>query len=304
MFSEVHPFRHRGPASSDIAGCRGKTSTGKLAKYLYLPAQGEADATWIFTGWEGIDAQIKGVELNVFKLADYGIPYGYTPVLVALPETLRCNLVCRLCALRQLPKGVLLSQQRSLLEHPRQHVHAGMQGETRGCEGIPSSNLSGIPVCSRASSRGSAVSPGRDTRGHGQETSGGISGSRVKGVQTPSTLALFFQTSIAYRMWDTILRRMWEMSDVLDQSLLWIWAWCSTIWTLRGGGDTCVQIGGTSFWTGWVRRACSRAPCRRALLWRVSALHWTISGAEKLESKSPGPPSILQICLQMSSWPS
>ncbi|KAK9909173.1 hypothetical protein WJX75_008243 [Coccomyxa subellipsoidea] len=49
----------------------------------------KADATWIFTGWEGIDAQIKGVELNVFKLADYGIPYGYTPVLVALPETLR-----------------------------------------------------------------------------------------------------------------------------------------------------------------------------------------------------------------------
>lgn len=40
-------------------------------------------------GWEGVDAQLKGVELNVFKLADYGIPYGYTPVLVALPQTLQ-----------------------------------------------------------------------------------------------------------------------------------------------------------------------------------------------------------------------
>ncbi len=52
-------------------------------------AQGEADATWIFLGWEGVDAQIKGVELNAFKLGDYGIPYGYTPLLVALPQFLR-----------------------------------------------------------------------------------------------------------------------------------------------------------------------------------------------------------------------
>ncbi|CAL8460828.1 g359 [Coccomyxa elongata] len=51
--------------------------------------KGDADATWIFTGWEGVDAQLKGVDLNVFKLADYGIPYGYTPVLVALPQTLQ-----------------------------------------------------------------------------------------------------------------------------------------------------------------------------------------------------------------------
>ena len=38
---------------------------------------GKADATWVFMGWEGIEAEMKGVELNVFTLADAGIPYGY-----------------------------------------------------------------------------------------------------------------------------------------------------------------------------------------------------------------------------------
>ena len=52
--------------------------------------QGEADATWIFRGWEGVDAQLKGVELNTFSLDEYGVPYGYTPVLAALPQTLKC----------------------------------------------------------------------------------------------------------------------------------------------------------------------------------------------------------------------
>jgi len=45
-------------------------------------------------GWEGVDARIKGVELNAFKTASYGIPYGYTPVLVALPGFLRCFPAC------------------------------------------------------------------------------------------------------------------------------------------------------------------------------------------------------------------
>ncbi|GAB3642313.1 ABC transporter substrate-binding protein [Spirosoma arcticum] len=43
----------------------------------------EADATWIFLPWEGVEADIKGVELNQFLLDDYEIPYGYSPVLTA-----------------------------------------------------------------------------------------------------------------------------------------------------------------------------------------------------------------------------
>lgn len=49
---------------------------------------GEADATWIFQGWEGVQASMAGVELNTFKLEDYGIAYGYSPVLLAAPQTL------------------------------------------------------------------------------------------------------------------------------------------------------------------------------------------------------------------------
>ncbi|WP_077920864.1 ABC transporter substrate-binding protein [Spirosoma sp. 209] len=44
---------------------------------------GEADATWIFLPWEGVEADIRGIELNQFLLDDYEIPYGYSPVLAA-----------------------------------------------------------------------------------------------------------------------------------------------------------------------------------------------------------------------------
>ncbi|CAE8631218.1 unnamed protein product [Polarella glacialis] len=45
--------------------------------------QGRSDATWIFPAWEGILAARAGQELNLFKLEDFGIPYGYSPVLLA-----------------------------------------------------------------------------------------------------------------------------------------------------------------------------------------------------------------------------
>lgn len=43
----------------------------------------ECDATWIFLPWEGVEADIRGIELNCFLLDDYEIPYGYSPVLSA-----------------------------------------------------------------------------------------------------------------------------------------------------------------------------------------------------------------------------
>lgn len=50
---------------------------------------GSCDATWVFMGWEGVEAALKGVELNVFRLKDYGVSYGYSPVLVADPAYIR-----------------------------------------------------------------------------------------------------------------------------------------------------------------------------------------------------------------------
>ena len=44
---------------------------------------GTADATWIFDNWEGVEAETQGVALRTFALADYGIPYGYSPVVMA-----------------------------------------------------------------------------------------------------------------------------------------------------------------------------------------------------------------------------
>ena len=45
--------------------------------------RGEADATWIFMGWEGAQAALDHVGLRTFAMAQYGIPYGYTPVMVS-----------------------------------------------------------------------------------------------------------------------------------------------------------------------------------------------------------------------------
>jgi NitT/TauT family transport system substrate-binding protein len=50
--------------------------------------EGEADATWVFMPWEGLEAERDGIELNAFSLDEYGVPYGYTPVLLARPATI------------------------------------------------------------------------------------------------------------------------------------------------------------------------------------------------------------------------
>ena len=49
---------------------------------------GDADATWVFMPWEGLLAERDGVDLTPFYLDEYDIPYGYTPVLLARPDTI------------------------------------------------------------------------------------------------------------------------------------------------------------------------------------------------------------------------
>jgi len=53
--------------------------------------EGDADATWVFTPWEGLLAERDGIELNAFGLDEYDVPYGYTPVLLARPETIEAD---------------------------------------------------------------------------------------------------------------------------------------------------------------------------------------------------------------------
>ncbi|KAK9835994.1 hypothetical protein WJX81_004148 [Elliptochloris bilobata] len=50
---------------------------------------GQADATWIFMGWEGVQARRAGVGLNVFNLREHGILYCLPLLIAATEETLR-----------------------------------------------------------------------------------------------------------------------------------------------------------------------------------------------------------------------
>jgi ABC-type nitrate/sulfonate/bicarbonate transport system substrate-binding protein len=56
--------------------------TANLFGYQAIVAN-QADFVWIYMGWEGIQAQLDGVELNSFLVKDYGVPDYYTPVIIA-----------------------------------------------------------------------------------------------------------------------------------------------------------------------------------------------------------------------------
>ena len=49
---------------------------------------GEADATWVFHNWEGALADASDHELRYFRLADYNVPYGYSPVIAGHADRL------------------------------------------------------------------------------------------------------------------------------------------------------------------------------------------------------------------------
>ena len=43
----------------------------------------EVDAAWCWLTWEGVKADIDGIDLNQFLFDEYEIPYGYNPILTA-----------------------------------------------------------------------------------------------------------------------------------------------------------------------------------------------------------------------------
>ena len=44
------------------------------------------DVCWVFLPWEGVIAQQRGIALNTFRLTDYQVPYGYSPLLMVQEE--------------------------------------------------------------------------------------------------------------------------------------------------------------------------------------------------------------------------
>ncbi|MEO0582422.1 MAG: ABC transporter substrate-binding protein [Bacteroidota bacterium] len=79
--------------------------------------EGQADATWVFLNWEGIEAEGAGLELNAFVLEDYGIPYGYSPVLIARQEQIEEKRPAYRAFLAASKRGFLYVQ-----EHPEKSV--------------------------------------------------------------------------------------------------------------------------------------------------------------------------------------
>lgn len=62
--------------------------TTNLSGYQALVAK-QADFLWIYEGWEGIQARLDNVDLNVFPLKNYGVPDYYTPVIIANVDFLK-----------------------------------------------------------------------------------------------------------------------------------------------------------------------------------------------------------------------
>jgi len=50
-----------------------------------------AAATWIFDNWEGLEAETQHLALTTFALADYNIPYAYSPVIFSTKENIAAN---------------------------------------------------------------------------------------------------------------------------------------------------------------------------------------------------------------------
>ncbi|MEM8765656.1 MAG: ABC transporter substrate-binding protein [Bacteroidota bacterium] len=73
--------------------------------------EGQCDATWVFLNWEGVAAKNSSVNLNYFKLADYDIPYSYSPVITANATLISDNLKDYRDFIKATKKGYLFAQE-------------------------------------------------------------------------------------------------------------------------------------------------------------------------------------------------
>jgi ABC-type nitrate/sulfonate/bicarbonate transport system substrate-binding protein len=75
------------PVISEMLSCAGASSanfqniTTQLDPIAALKS-GQFDFAWVYMGWEGVEAQRQGVDLNVFPLPDYCIPDYSSPVII------------------------------------------------------------------------------------------------------------------------------------------------------------------------------------------------------------------------------
>jgi len=70
---------------------------------------GVADSTWIFDNWEGIEASTKNIQLDKFTLAEFNIPYGYSPIVLTKKENLIKNKILYSNFIQTTKKGYLFA---------------------------------------------------------------------------------------------------------------------------------------------------------------------------------------------------
>lgn len=70
-----------------------------------------ADSTWIFDNWEGVEAETAGIKLVKFRLADYQIPYAYSPVVMAAHDAIQPNLNVYKAFISATKKGFLFAKE-------------------------------------------------------------------------------------------------------------------------------------------------------------------------------------------------
>jgi ABC-type nitrate/sulfonate/bicarbonate transport system substrate-binding protein len=85
----------------------------------------EAHSTWIFDNWEGVEAESQGIELTKFRLNDYSIPYGYSPVILGKKSKLNQSVDAFAGVIQAIRKGYGFAAQnpKQAVELFQKHVH-------------------------------------------------------------------------------------------------------------------------------------------------------------------------------------
>jgi ABC-type nitrate/sulfonate/bicarbonate transport system substrate-binding protein len=82
------------PVISQMLQCAGASTTNfqnittQIDPIVALKS-GQFDFAWIYTGWEGVEAQRQGVDLNVFPLAGSCIPDYSSPVMISNEQLIK-----------------------------------------------------------------------------------------------------------------------------------------------------------------------------------------------------------------------
>ena len=70
-------------------GGEGRFTTATLSTAAYEALYNRrADFTEIFTAWEGVEAEMRGIKLRTFRFDNYGVPDIYSVVLISKAETI------------------------------------------------------------------------------------------------------------------------------------------------------------------------------------------------------------------------